>query len=139
MPVMSHIIRCVSAKTWHYNKCLLPIMRLHGIKTCFLPDRHFENLVSVERSFCSLPSSRTQLSNSDVSNNKGRIELRPHRFDRIFFRSAGHSHWHNIRHTKESKDAMKQKTATDTVRKIKLAVRGNVLNEFYNFQIPFSS
>lgn len=132
MPVMSRLIRCISTKAWQYNKSLLPSVWLHDIKTCFQPGHHFVNFGSSARSFSSFHSPWTQLSNSGVSNPKERIELRPQRFNRIFFRSAGHSHWHNIRHTKESKDALKQKTASDTVRKIKLAVRGNVLNEFYH-------
>lgn len=135
MLVMSHLIRCISAKAWHYNKSRLPSVWLHDIKTCLQPDRYFENFGSSARSFSSYPSSWTQPSNSDVSKHKGSIELRPQRFDRIFFRSAGHSHWHNIRHVKESKDAMKQKTAADTVRRMKLAVRGKILNEFCNFQV----
>jgi hypothetical protein len=39
-------------------------------------------------------------------------------------RSAGHSHWKNIKHTKEAKDADKQKAALNVVRRIRNAVRG---------------
>lgn len=51
-------------------------------------------------------------------------------------RSAGHSHWHNIRHVKESKDALKQKTSQDVVRKIKLAAReGGSVNPKLNSRL----
>ncbi|ESO00003.1 hypothetical protein HELRODRAFT_83543, partial [Helobdella robusta] len=38
---------------------------------------------------------------------------------------AGHSHWKNIKETKELKDAQKQKTFSLVIRKIKIAVQGN--------------
>lgn len=51
-------------------------------------------------------------------------------------RFAGHSHWHNIRHIKESKDALKQKASLDVVRRIKLAVQeGGGANPKLNFRL----
>ena len=39
-------------------------------------------------------------------------------------RFAGHSHWKNIKHIKEAKDAEKQKVTLNTMQRIRVAVRG---------------
>jgi len=39
-------------------------------------------------------------------------------------RCAGHSHWKNIKHIKEAKDAEKQKVSLAVMQRMRVAVRG---------------
>jgi hypothetical protein len=39
-------------------------------------------------------------------------------------RCAGHSHWKNVKHIKEAKDAEKQKVTLSVLQRMRVAVRG---------------
>jgi hypothetical protein len=48
-------------------------------------------------------------------------------------RFAGHSHWHNIRHTKMANEKIKAKVNSKIIQKIQLALRGKSIDKyFYN-------
>jgi hypothetical protein len=42
-------------------------------------------------------------------------------------RCAGHSHWKNVKHIKEAKDAEKQKVTLSVLQRMRVAVRGKCL------------
>ena len=60
------------------------------------------------------------------------LQLQPVRF-------AGHSHWKNIKSTKEAKDSLKQRTYLDVCRRIKIAVQGKFLGFNRSYQSQSNS
>jgi hypothetical protein len=78
-----------------------------------MPPLHHLNLL---RSFCCIESVLTK----NLPNKLKFIPFTSH----VPVRFAGHSHWKNVKHIKEAKDAEKQKVTLGVLQRMRVAVRG---------------